>query len=345
MQPMFAVEQKGNWKREGEWGLKLHRAKVELECDKKLKRFSVESAIQADFAENTYEELLEKAYVRAEFFKPLCVTMGKFKAPFGANLLTKERELWTVYRSHTSDHIKDDLQVGSYRMGATVSGKLGFLGEEEYAAGIFYYEGSAVEGLERSDIVACPVAYVSYSPFKKLTLSYGFAAPEPGVSLVTGERETYRMYLHDIGVELRIKKWLQFFAEGFVGVDTTKVKTVRELLPTYNENVAYSLYALESSVIDIGKKASVRLTGGIEFLNGLEYVGLARQNRDYYFASVLSACLRIADSFSAQASYDNRYDHTFSSTGYRRMALQFGYDARLEFGQAKKGKKKKEDAE
>ncbi len=340
IQPMYSFEEKGSWDKDGDSEFSIHRAKLSVKLTKKYKPLSISSNLEMDLSERNFENMLKNAYIILKFFPALKAKFGRFKIPFGANSITGSSDLWTVHRSYTTDHIRDELKVGGFQNGAILYGS--FLKFFSYSIGAFNYEENRIEGTHIKDILDFPVAKISFDPLKKISINYMFTAPQAGVSMPRGSIKAMRLFLHDFSIELALKKWYECFFEAFIGIDTSDFKEAYEYLkPDYKENLAYSLYTLHSFIISLTKRTDIRLTNGFEYLNGLNCFGGKNENRSYYFSLLQAIRISIGKKLSLELSYDNRYDDDFKSTGYRRISGQitFKNSVKIDNGKKKKGEK------
>lgn len=340
VQPMYSFRENGSWNIYGESGFSLHRAKLSLQFTKRYNTIKILSKLEVDFTEADIENVLENAYINVKFLSPLNIKVGRFKIPFGANSLTSSFDLWTIYRSYTTKHIRDELKVGGYQNGGILYGS--FFKYFYYSVGVFNYDENHIEGTHIKDILDFPVVKLSYIPTGNISISYMFTVPQAGVSMGNGDIDAMRLFLHDFSVEFSLKEWYECFTEIFIGIDTSDVKKAQLFLQDYKENVAYSIYTLHSFIISLSKKIDLRLTNGFEYLNGLNYEAGKRVNRSFYFSLIQAVGVSFGKKLSLEISYDNKYNEVFKSVDYRRIAGQIGFknSMKINKGKKKKGKKK-----
>ena len=265
--------------------------------------------------------------------------IGKFKAPFGANNLISSLKLPTIYRSFSTEHMKKDLKIAGYQKGGIIYGTLFDI--LTYSAGIFHYDENHIDGFQIKDILDFPVFALTIEPKKNLSFTYMVTAPQAGVSLLNNEVEAMRIYYHDFAVQLNIKDFYEMFTEIFIGIDTSQVQKAQLLLSDYDENIAYSIYTLNSFLFSPFKKLKIKFTLGLEYLNGLNYYNDQHQNRSFYYSLLESVTLYFNKNLFLQLSYDSQYDEQFKPINHRRIAAQILIRGATTIKKDKKKKSKK----
>lgn len=337
VQPCLTLSENGSWKSKAETKPAIHRAKLSLRLDRDIfKSSKIKSRLSVDFAEKDYVNILKNGYVAFEPLSQLKIKAGKFKVPFGAHNLISSTELKTIYRSYTSDHLRDNLAISGYQYGFTLYGKLHKM--LQYEVGIFNYANNQIDGFHIKDIMDFPVLLLKFEPIELIRLSYNIAAPQAGTVLENGKVEYNRFFFHDISLEFNTKNNLyETLFNSFIGVDTTEVDEAQVLMNNYGENIAFSLFSEHTFNIKLKKEFTLSLVTGFEYLNGLNMVDEnSYENRNYYFVLSENLLVKYKNKFFIQFAYDTKLNNSFESIHENRFTAQLTYFDR--FNLSKKSK-------
>lgn len=326
IQPYLVLSENGNWQNRAETTPLIHRAKLSFRLNSKILNDSqIKGRLSIDIAEKEFSDFIKNAYVSIEPIEQFSIKAGKFKTPFGSHFLISSKDLKTIYRSHTTKHLKDELNIAGYNYGIAIYGK--FNDMIKYEAGVFKFINNDIPGFHIKDIFDYPVLSLEFNPLENISISYKSTLPQTGTVSENGEVLYKRFLFHDILVTFKSpNKLYETFFNTFIGVDTSEVKDAQVFFRGYEENVAFSLFSNHIFNWKIKSNYTFSLATGFEYLNGLNWIGEDQyENRSYYFALSENLQIKYKNKFFLQFSFDNKLDNKFKSINESRFAVQATY--------------------
>lgn len=324
IEPLYEIEESGNFAESGSSDIGLHRAQLSLKFKEKTPNdWMIRGKLNVDMAEDNFDEVIHNAYASIKFADPIKVTVGRKKPPFSVNASMGASKLPTIYRSWTSKHLNDDLGIAGYLDGLTIDGSL--LNDLFfYSVALNHYEHDRRDGFSASQLYSLPYLSLGANPLRGVTVRWDMALPYSAVSYEDGSTEELRLFLHDWSVSYSAPRIYRGSLEAFLGADTTDAQTLRKIHEEYDDNVRFSLQMLNEFYTPQRNGFGLFAALGGEYLNGLNHVNGKSENRDFYWAGVIVAGGTYEDLLKVQLSCDTRLDEKFRSTGNTRIAVQVG---------------------
>jgi len=192
----------------GAFGFK--RARLALVTENAAAGFAYDAEIKVDFTESGTPYFLNTCFIDATLKKQIKVKIGRFKVPFGMEVLTGPAKLAFVDRSRSSGMVKD-AQMAGYQDGLMVHGKLPF--KTSYGIGIFNNRANLVSGYNLLELAA---ARVRWKPLKILAAEYAIAYSD--IERVPGQE--YQAVFNNAGLTHEPVAWYKGRYEALWGSDS-----------------------------------------------------------------------------------------------------------------------------
>lgn len=324
VEPLYEIKEEGSLQDSGTSEAGLHRAQMTLKYKEKIVNdWVISGRFTFDAAENELEEMIHQAYVAMKFGDPFKVEVGRNKPAFSRNAQIGSSKLPTIYRSWTTEHLKDDLGVAGYLDGVELSGN--FLDNKLfYSVALNYYEHDRRDGYSLSRMFSLPYISLGSTLFERLTIRWDMAFPLTAVSYEAGDTKEERLVLHDWSVSYEAPKLYKGTIEAFLGADTTQGMILNEIHETYSDNVHFSFQMMNEFYSP--RRNGFGLFGALggEYLNGLNYRDGAYVDREFNYAAVAVLGGTYENLLRVQVSYDARFDKDFATINQARFAFQAG---------------------
>ncbi len=336
VEPLYEIKEKGSLQDSGSSEAGLHRAQITLKYKEEIVNdWTISGRFTFDASENELEEMVHQAFVAMKFGDPLKVQVGRFKPAFSRNAQIGSSKLPTIYRSWTTEHLKDDLGVAGYLDGVELSGDF-FENKLFYSVALNYYEHDSRDGYSVSRMVSLPFISLGSSPFEGLTIRWDMAFPLTALSYENGNSKEERLMLHDWSLTYEAPKLYKGTVEAFLGADTSQGMILSDIHETYSDNVQFSLQLMNEFYSPRRNGFGFFGARGGEYLNGLNYREGAYVDREFYYAAVGVLGATYEDLLRVQISYDQRFDHAMASINEGRFAFQVGLKKDIKIGGGKK---------
>lgn len=328
-QPLLSIEEKGYFATEGDFDFTFQRLKLYVTYDDEISGGkTVSGSLSLDFSEKKIEDIVKDAQFLFAPIEPLSFGLGQRKIPFLYNDYCGSEKLFHSVRSLTSKHVREVLLVGGYKKGGWLKGVVGddyFL----YDVGLYYEPELDIEGVSGSEISMLPVIKISTKAIKSFVIDYSILLPLFEMRLYDGSLKRKRVVLQSLSARFKADKLYRTELDLFIGADTTLGKELMQFIPSYDENVSFSLYS--NHVFAVPLKETLTLTTAVagEFLNGLTYYDGLYHDRAYNYGIWTTLGLSYKKKLSFKCGFSERFDNDFQSLNWKQFSFQCTYSPTL----------------